>query len=119
MEQPTDNQAIGNAFARKVDAASGSMHRAIDSASEAASPALKHMTTGAHNSVDKLANGVNHAAESISTKSTQLYHLQQQLADNTRTQVRSHPLLSVVVALAGGILFSWWLSRRSGGHDAN
>ena len=119
MEQPTDNQAIGNAFSRKVDAASGSMHRAIDSAAEAASPALKHMTTGAHNSVDKLANGINHTAETISTKSTQLHHLQHQLAENTRTQVRSHPLLSVGVALAGGVLFSWWLSRRSGGHDAN
>ena len=119
MEQPTDTTIPHNAFNRKVDSASGSMHRAIDSASEAAGPALKQMTASAHNSVDKMANGANQAAEAISNKGQQLQHLQQQLADSTRSQVRSHPLMSIGIALAGGVLFSWWLSRRSGGHDAS
>lgn len=117
MEQPTDPS--NNNFSRKVDSASGSMHRAIDSAADAASPALKQMTASAHNTVDKMANGANHAAEAISTKGAQLHHLQQQLTDSTRHQVRSHPLLSIGLALAGGVLFSWWLSHRSGGHDAS
>ncbi|HEX5794002.1 MAG TPA: hypothetical protein VFY01_12050 [Rheinheimera sp.] len=119
MEQPTDTNAASNTFSRKVDAASGTMHRAIDSAAEAASPALKHMTAGAHSTVNKMANGANHAAEAISTKGAQLQHMQQQLADSSRQQVRSHPLLSIGIAVAGGVLFSWWLSRRNGGQDAS
>ena len=119
MEQPTDTNNANNAFNRGVDVASTSMHNAINSASDAASPALKQMANSAHSTVDKMANGANHAAEAISTKGAQLHHLQQQLADSTRHQVRSHPLLSIGLALAGGVLFSWWLSHRSGGHDAS
>ena len=119
MEQPTDTNAASNTFSRKVDAASGTMHRAIDSATEAAAPALKHMTVGAHSTVDKMANSANHAAEAILTKSAQLKHMQQQLADSTRQQVRSHPLLSVGIAVAGGVLLSWWLSRRANQHEAS
>ena len=119
MEQPTDHSAGSSTFSRKVDTATGSMHRAIDSAADAASPALKQMTASAHSTVDKMANGANHAAEAISTKGAQLHHLQQQLTDSTRHQVRSHPLLSIGLALAGGVLFSWWLSHRSGGGDAS
>lgn len=114
MEQPTDNN-----FSRKVDSAAGTMHKSIDQAANAASPAIKHMTDNAHHTVDKMANGANYAAEAISTKGAQLHHLQQQLADNTRSQVRSHPLMSIGIAVAGGVLFSWWLSRRSGGHNGN
>lgn len=119
MDQPTDNNTNNNGFSRKVDSASGTMHRAIDSASEAASPALKHMTATAHSTVNKMANGANHAAEALSNKSEKLHTMQQQLAESTRIQVRSNPLLSIGIAVAGGVLFSWWLSRRSGGHDAN
>ncbi|GAB2927747.1 hypothetical protein [Rheinheimera gaetbuli] len=119
MEQPTDNNTSNNTFKSRVDAASGTMHKAIDHAAEAASPAIKHMTTNAHTTVDKMANGANHAADAIATKGTQLHHLQQQLADNTRNQVRNHPLMSIGIALAGGVLFSWWLSRRSAGHDGS
>ena len=119
MDQPTDTNGSNNTFSRKVDAASGTMHRAIDTASEAASPALKHMTASAHSTVNKMASGANHAAEALSTKGEQLHTMQQQLTNSTRMQVRSHPLLSIGIAVAGGVLFSWWLSRRSGGHDAS
>lgn len=119
MDKSIDTNKASNAFNRGVDVASTTMHSAIDSASEAASPALKQMASSAHSTVDKMASGANHAAEAISTKGAQLQHLQQQLADSTRTQVRSHPLLSIGIAVAGGVLFSWWLSRRSGGHDAS
>lgn len=113
MDQPTDKSTASSAFSHKVDSASDTMHRAIDLAADAASPALKQMTTSAHSTVDKIANGASHAAEAISTKGAQLQQMQHQLADSTRQQVRSHPLLSVGIAVAGGVLFSWWLSRRA------
>lgn len=122
MDKPLDTNSTNNThntFSRGVDSASGSMHRAIDSAADAASPAIKQMTARAHNTVDKMANGATHAADALATKSTQLHQLQHQLTEGTRAQVRSHPLMSLGIALAGGALFSLWLSRRTGGHDAN
>ncbi|MEH8017361.1 hypothetical protein MN202_08960 [Rheinheimera muenzenbergensis] len=116
MEQSTDSN---NNFSRKVDLAAGTVHKSIDQAANAASPAIKHMTDSAHSTVDRMANGANHAAEAMSIKGAQLHHLQQQLADNTRSQIRNHPLMSIGIAVAGGVLFSWWLSRRSAGHEGN
>ncbi len=119
MEKPIETTPAHNAFSRGIDSASGSMHKAIDSAAHAASPAIEQMTNGAHSTVDKMANGANHAAEALSAKGAQLHQLQQQLADGTRAQVRSHPLLSLGIALAGGVLFSWWLSHRASAHNAS
>jgi ElaB/YqjD/DUF883 family membrane-anchored ribosome-binding protein len=119
MEQPTEQTASSNAFSRKVDAASGGMHRAIDSTADAASPAIKQMAASAHSSVDKMAGGATNAAEAIFTKGAQLRQLQQQLAGSARKQVRSHPLISIALALAGGVLFSRLLIRRSAAEDAS
>ena len=118
MDKSIDTNTANNAFNRGVEVASTSMHNAINSASDAASPALKQMANSAHSTVDKMANGAHHAAEAISTKGAQLHQMQQQLAGNARTQVRSHPLLAIGIALAGGALFSWWLSRRTVPRDA-
>lgn len=106
-------------FDRGVDSASDSVHKAIDSASNATGPAIKKATNTAHHTVDSMTKGAHDAAETVAAKTTQLQQLQQQLAENTRTQVRSHPLLSLGIALAGGALFAMWLNRHSGGHDAS
>lgn len=119
MEKPTDVNSTNNAFNRGVDSASGSIHKAIDTASDAASPAIKNMTNSAHQTVDKMTSGAHHAADAIANKTTELHDLKQQLANNTRQQVRSHPLLSIGLAVAGGVLLSWWLGRHNGGHDAS
>lgn len=119
MEKPTDTSSSNNTFSRGVEAASGSMHRAIDGAKDAASPAIKQMATSAHNTVDKMADGANYAADAIATKGTQLNHLQQQLTESTRSQVRSHPLLTLGIAVAGGALLSYWLTRSAAGHNGN
>lgn len=119
MDKSIDTNTAGSAFNRGVDVASTTMHNAINSASDAASPALKHMASSAHSTVDKMANGANYAAAAVSTKGAQLHQLQQELAGSSRAQVRSHPLLAIGIALAGGALFSWWLSRRTVRHDAS
>ncbi|MEH8022002.1 hypothetical protein [Rheinheimera metallidurans] len=119
MEKPTVSNADNSAFSRGVDAASGSMHRAIDGAADAASPAIKTMSASAHNTVDKMASGVNYAADALATKGTQLHHLQQQLAESTRGQVRSHPLITLGIAAAGGALLSIWLTRSLVGRNTN
>jgi ElaB/YqjD/DUF883 family membrane-anchored ribosome-binding protein len=120
MEKPIETTNSRNSpFSRSVGSAADSVHRAIDGASDAASPAIRNMTASAHSTVDKMADGVNHAAEALATKSTQLHQLQQKLTDGTRAQVRSHPLLSLGIALAGGALVSFWLSRRADNTDVS
>lgn len=116
MELPTNTNLSKSAFDRGVDTASGSMHQAIDNASTAAAPAIKHMTNSAHNTVNKMAGGAHYAADAISHKGEQLHNLQQQLTKNTRSQVRSNPLLAIGIAVAGGVLLSWLFSR-SRRHD--
>jgi ElaB/YqjD/DUF883 family membrane-anchored ribosome-binding protein len=117
MDKPEATNSSSNAFNRGVDSASGTMHRAIDSASEAASPAIKNMAASAHSTVDKMASGANYAADVIVTKGTQLNHMQKQLTDGALSKVRSHPLLSLGIAVAGGALLSYWLRRRAAGKE--
>ncbi len=111
MDTLLDTKITDNAFNRGVDAASGSMHKAIDTASGAAAPAIKHMTKSAHSTVDKMAGGAHFAAEALSHKGEQLHDLQQQLTKSTRSKVRDNPLLAIGIAVAGGVLLSWWLNR--------
>ncbi|WP_372626891.1 hypothetical protein [Arsukibacterium sp.] len=113
MEQSTNQSLSKSAFDRGVDTASDSLHQAIDSASGAAGPAIKQMTNSAHDTVNSMAGGAHYAAAAISHKGEQLHNLQQQLTKNTRSQVRSHPLMAIGIALAGGVLLSWWFSRSS------
>jgi len=119
MEKPTDVNSTTNTFNRGVDSASGSIHKAIDTASDAASTSIKIMTTSAHQTVDTMASGAHPAADAVANKTTELRDLKQQLADNTRQQVRNHPLLTIGLAVAGGVLLSWWLGRHNGGQDAS
>lgn len=120
MNKPIEtNSSAQSTFDRGVDSASSTVHKAIDSASDAAGPALKKATDTAHHTVDSMAKSAHHAAETVSQKSAQLNNLQHQLAESTRTQIRTHPLLSLGVALAGGALFAMWLNRNSGGNDAS
>lgn len=114
-----DVNSTNNAFNRGVDSASGSIHKAIDTASDAASPAIKNMTNSAHQTVDNMTSGAHYAADAIVNKTTELQDLKQQLTDNTRKQVRNHPLLTIGLAVAGGVLLSWWLGRNTGGNDAS
>ncbi|MDP4535785.1 hypothetical protein Q3O60_06275 [Alkalimonas collagenimarina] len=119
MSKPTETTSTQNAFDRHVDSASSGIHKAIDSASDAAGPAIQKATDSAHNTVNSMANGAHKAAETVAVKSSQLQQLQHELADNTRAQVRNHPLLALGIALAGGALFAMWLNRRAGEQDAS
>ncbi|SEA47210.1 hypothetical protein [Alkalimonas amylolytica] len=119
MNKPTETNSAQSTFDRGVDAASGSVHKAIDSASDASGPAIKKATDTAHSTVDSMTKGAHQASETVSAKSAQLQHLQQQLADSTRAQIRNHPLLSLGIALASGALFAMWLNRHAGEKNAS
>lgn len=113
MEQPIEANLGNKTFTRGVDTASDSIHKAIDSASGAATPALEQVTAGAHSAVDQMAGGAQHAADAVANGSAKLSELKQQFSERCRCQVREKPLLSLGMAIAGGVLLSWWFSRNS------
>lgn len=66
----------------------------------------------AHETVDKIANATNEAAESIGEKGQQLKKSEKQLMDNCRGYVHDNPITSLGVAVAAGFLLSRLLSGR-------
>ncbi|MDX1537149.1 hypothetical protein [Arsukibacterium sp.] len=112
MEYFTNGNINQDAVRRGLKTARGSLHNAIDNVSDRAAPAFRRMSGRASNAVDRMADGAHLAADAISHKGEQLHNLQQQLVSSSRSTIRNRPLLAVGVAVAGGILLSWWLSRR-------
>lgn len=111
MVKPIEANLGNKTFTRGVDAASDSIHKVIDSASGAATPALEQIAAGAHNAVDKMAGGAHHAADAVVNGGAKISDLQQHFSERCRSQVREKPLLSLGVAIAGGMLLSWWFNR--------
>jgi ElaB/YqjD/DUF883 family membrane-anchored ribosome-binding protein len=66
----------------------------------------------AHETVDKIANATNQAAEAIGEKGVQLKNTEQQLVENCRGYVRDNPVTSLSIAVAAGFLLSQLLSGR-------
>lgn len=113
MEYFSKHNIDQNAVRRGLKNARGSLHSAIDNVSDRAAPAFRRMSGRASHAVDRMADGAHLAADAISHKGEQLHHLQQQLVAGSRSTIRNRPLLAVGIAVAGGVLLSWWLSRRT------
>ena len=119
MEYFTKQNINQHAVRRGLKTARGSLHNAIDNVTDRAAPAFRRMSGRASHAVDKMADGAHLAADAISHKGEQLHHLQQQLVAGSRSTIRNRPLLAVGIAVAGGVLLSWWLSRRNRNQDEN
>lgn len=116
FSKPHINQ---DALRRGVKTASGRLHNAIDNVSDATAPVFRKMTDRAQHTANRMAEGAHYAAGAMSHKGEQLHHLQQQLVKSSRSKIRNRPLLAVGIAVAGGVLLSWWLSRRNREDDAS
>ena len=112
MEYFTKQNINQHAVRRGLKTARGSLHSAIDNVTDRAAPAFRRMSGRASHAVDRMADGAHVAADAISHRGEQLHSLQQQLVSGTRNTIRDRPLLAVGIAVAGGVLLSWWLSRR-------
>ncbi|MBU2568787.1 MAG: hypothetical protein KJ725_01905 [Gammaproteobacteria bacterium] len=67
----------------------------------------------AHEAFDKMADSTSHAAEAIGEKGVQLKNAEQQMVNNCRNYIREYPIISVVIASAGGFLLSRLLTKKS------
>jgi len=73
---------------------------------------IDNVSHSAHETVDKIANATNQAAEAIGEKGAQLKNAEQQLVENCRGYVRDNPVTSLGIAVAAGFLLSRLLSGR-------
>ena len=81
-------------------------HERIDTVAEAVHPVVDRLTDAAHKTVEKLSNAATHAAESVSVKTDDLQHLQDQFTEDCREFVRTHPLKSLGYAAAVGFILT-------------
>jgi len=66
----------------------------------------------AHDTVDKIVNVANEAAEALDEKSEQFIDAEQQMVKNCRSYIQDNPITSLGIAVASGFLLSRLLSRR-------
>ncbi|HZE91952.1 MAG TPA: hypothetical protein VE029_09655 [Rhizobacter sp.] len=78
-----------------VDRMAQTAHAAIDRVAEQARPA-----------VDKARAAATHAAAAMESKASQIGEMEAQWMDSCRAHVRQHPLSSMAIAVAAGMLIA-------------
>lgn len=73
---------------------------------------LGRMSETAHHAMDRLSEAASQAAERLGAHSEELWALQGRAADTTRSYIREHPLATIGIAIAIGVLISRFTSRR-------
>lgn len=84
----------------------------IEAARERAQAGIDRAATAAHQTVDKLASAAGSTKERLVATGEQWYAQSQRGLEYTRECVRSHPLASIGIAVAAGILISRLTSSR-------
>ena len=94
-------------------------HATIDRVADKVPPTTDRLAQSAHDGIDKVADTVNSVnskwdgtVERLSAGSKQLSANAKVWAESGRTQVRSHPALSVLIAAAAGYGISKLLGAR-------
>ena len=95
-----------------AEQAGNSMHQAIDQLSDAARPVVSRAASGAHRLVDRLADTTTRVAQRLEDTGSRLKDAEQRAVSASSGYVREHPLRSVGIALAAGILVSRLVNLR-------
>jgi ElaB/YqjD/DUF883 family membrane-anchored ribosome-binding protein len=74
---------------------------------------IDRAAASAHQTVDKVASAAQSTKDRLLTTGEQWYVQSQRGVEYTRECVRSHPLASVAVAVAAGVLISRLFSSRN------
>jgi ElaB/YqjD/DUF883 family membrane-anchored ribosome-binding protein len=77
-----------------------------------ASEKLSNMTSAAQETVDRWSSAASQAANRLSQRGEELWEMRGQAADTARTYMREHPLATIGIAVAVGLILSRLLSRR-------
>jgi ElaB/YqjD/DUF883 family membrane-anchored ribosome-binding protein len=72
---------------------------------------VDRLRSGAHSTVDKLANATTQAAEALG-QNEQLKNVEQQFVEDCRGYIHKNPVASLGIAVGAGFLLSRLMSRR-------
>ncbi len=73
---------------------------------------IDRLRSGAHSTVDKVANANTQTAEALGQKSEQLKNAEQQFLENCRGYIHKNPAASLGIAVGAGFLLSRLISSR-------
>ena len=77
-----------------------------------ASEKLSSITGAAQETMDRWSSAASQAANRLSARGEELWEMRGQAADTARTYMREHPLATIGIAVAIGLILSRLLSRR-------
>ena len=77
-----------------------------------ASEKLSNITSTAQDTVNRWSNAASQAANRLSARGEELWEMRGQAADTARTYMREHPVATIAIAVAVGLVLSRLLSRR-------
>lgn len=108
---PLAAEASGT-MARGIEQAGTGAHNTIDKVADAARPVVDRMASGAHQAVDSIAGVAGQAAESLNVNGARLKDAQTRLFDEWGGYVRANPVASLGIAIAAGFVLSRVLGSR-------
>ena len=73
---------------------------------------IDRLRSGAHSTVDKVANATTQTAEALGQKTEQLKNVEQQFLENCRGYIHKNPAASLGIAVGAGFLLSRLMSSR-------
>lgn len=73
---------------------------------------LGRLTDTAHQTIDRMSQVASQAASRLTERGHELWELQGRAADTARAYVREHPIATIGIAIAVGLIISRLTSRR-------
>ena len=90
----------------------GTTTQAAEDLATRASEKLSNLTGAAQETIDRVKSAASHAANRLGERSGELWELQGRATETARVYMRDHPLATIGIAVAVGIVLSRLLSRR-------
>jgi ElaB/YqjD/DUF883 family membrane-anchored ribosome-binding protein len=90
----------------------GTTTQAAEDLATRTSDKLSNLTSAAQETIDRVKSAASQAASRLSERSDELWELQGRATETARTYMREHPLATIGIAVAVGVILSRLLSRR-------
>ena len=83
-----------------------------ESAAEKASEGLSRLSDTAQQTMDRVTQAATQTANRLSERGQELWDMRGEAAETARSYVREHPIATIGIAIAVGLLISRLTSRR-------
>ena len=86
--------------------------RYAENVAERGSEGLSRLSDSAHQTLERVSGAASQAASRLSERGHELWEMRGEALDTARTYVRQHPVATIGIAIAVGLLISRLTSRR-------